>query len=588
MKTMKQIIYIIKTQLIILFLVFFTSCADLFDLDVVPPDLISADFVFTNEALVESNIADLYQRFPFDAINPYSGTSGWHDLSTQRGNNFQSCRTHGNMTFENDCKGFWDYVYIRDINFFIENIKNANLPEGFRRRLEGEGRALRAVVYYEMQIRYGGVPLVDVVLDPFDDVPEQYLLRSTEEQLADFIDSELEVAIGLLGTNPSQKGRINRWTAFAYKAIANLWSASIAKFGTLSDNRLTGIPASRADEFYRKASASAREVINSGNYSLLQGADPVQVYSDIFLQSNHAESIYERIYNGVEINHQFTHVNQPTPFSQGQGSLSNPTLELIHFYENLDGTFGKPDLGPTNLYATGRDPWLDKDPRLYATVMFEGDIYAGLVVETYEGIDPTVGGTNPSAIIAQIGVSYQRKPTVGSASRLQENQFFPSTSFLLRKYVETTPQVPAQTEGNNWKTIRLAEMYLIVAESEFELGNLADAATYLNFTRGRVGLLPLDAGTITRDRVRIERTVELMYEGHRWYDLRRWRTALEELDGQIVTGVRPIYHFDSGQYYFLVINGEQVQRVFRQEHYYNPITRARIQLFGHLLENPGY
>ncbi|SHN31348.1 Starch-binding associating with outer membrane [Cyclobacterium lianum] len=587
-------IYKAVTPLLLGLLVFMNSCGDVFDLNELPQDLVSADQVFENEAFAEALAADLYALFPFTSFSTpggghkFAGPLGHHDLGTQRGGSFSGCRTHGGMNLNTDCEGLWDYEYIRELNFFIENIRASALSEAFKRQMEGEVRVLRAATYFKMQKRYGGVPLVDVVLDPFEEVPEEYLARSTEEALADFIDSELEAAAGLLTENSEQTGRVNRWTAYAYKARANLWSASIAKFGTLADNQLTGIPSSRANEFYEKASAAARQVINSGNYSLLQGADPVQTFFSIGVEDSNAETIFERIYNGVEINHAFAHQNQPTPYSEGQGSQMNPTLELVNHFENLDGTFSTPELGPDNLYADGDGPWANKDPRLYATVLFEGDLYAGNVVNLYEGIDPTVGGTNPDAIISEVGVSYNGKPSVGNASRRQANQFFPSTGFLLKKLVAEIPFVPDDREAYNWKELRLGEMYLIVAESEFELGNMADAAMYLNFTRERVGLKPLNAGTITRDRVRIERTSELIYEGHRWDDLRRWRTAQETLNGQIVGGVRVIYHDDSGQYYFLPIQGETVQRLFRPEHYYNPITLARIETNGALVENPGY
>jgi hypothetical protein len=587
-------IYKALTPFLMVFLVLMNSCGDVFDLNEVPRDLVSADQVFQNEAFAEALAADLYALFPFTSFSTpngghnFDGPLGQHDLGTGRGGGNTSCRTHGGMAVNTDCEGLWNYEYIRELNFFIENIRASALSESFKTQLEGEVRVLRAAVYYKMQKRYGGVPLVDVVLDPFEEVPEEYRVRSTEEAIADFIDTELETAAGMLSENPEQTGRVNRWTAYAYKARANLWSASIANFGTLADNQLTGIPSSRANEFYGKASAAAQQVINSGNYSLLQGADPVQTFFSIGVEDSNAESIFERIYNGVEINHAFAHQNQPTPFSEGQGSQLNPTLELVNHFENLDGTFSTPELGPGNLYESGDGPWANKDPRLYATVLFEGDLYAGNVVDLYEGIDPTVGGTNPSAVISEVGVSYNGKNSVGNASRRQANQFFPSTGFLLKKLVAEIPFIPDDREAYNWKEIRFAEMYLIAAESEFELGNLAEAAMYLNFTRERVGLIPLNAGTITRDRVRIERTSELIYEGHRWDDLRRWRTALDALDGQIVGGVRVIYHDDSGQYYFLPIQGETVERLFRPEHYYNPITLARIERNGDLVENPGY
>ncbi|MEQ9221486.1 MAG: RagB/SusD family nutrient uptake outer membrane protein [Cyclobacteriaceae bacterium] len=600
MKNMK-LLYKSITPYIFLGLGLLASCEGVFDLNEAPRDRVSGEQVFQDENFAQALLADLYARFPFDGFANHTTALGNHDLGTMRGNSATSCRTHGGMTGTNDCWGLWEYSYIRDLNFFIESIRESPLSQTFREKLEGEVRTLRAAVYFKMQQRYGGVPLVDVVLDPFGDVPIEYQRRSTEEEIADFIDSELQASADLLAGlgSTSAKGRINEWTAYAYKARANLWSASIANFGTLASNNLTGIPAGRANEFYGKASTAAQTVINSGEYSLLQGGDMERTYWNTVIEDSNDEVIFEKIYNGVEINHAFSHLVQPTPYSEGQGSQLNPTLGLVNSYENLDGTFSTPAFGPNNLYPTGTAPWANKDPRLFATVFFEGDTYVGNRIDLWEGVDPTQGGTDPDAIVSEIGVYVQNgttntdgngKHSIGVASRLQENHFRPSTGFMLEKYVAETPFVPDDTEAYNWKELRLAEMYLIAAEAEFEMGNTGPATTFLNFTRNRVGLMDIEAtpGGITRDRIRTERTSELIYEGHRWNDIRRWRTAESLLNGQIVEGLRVIFHEETGQLYFLVIPAETVQRQFRPEHYYNPITDGRIEDNGELIENPGY
>jgi starch-binding outer membrane protein, SusD/RagB family len=135
----------------------------------------------------------------------------------------------------------------------------------------------------------------------------------------------------LLGTDPSRKGRLNRWSAYAYKARANLWSASIAKFGTLADNRLTGIPAARANEFYEKASAAAREVINSGNYSLLQGSDPVETHYGILVEDSNSEVIYELMYNGVELSHGHTSPCSTANLLSGRGCNVQSNIRTFKF-----------------------------------------------------------------------------------------------------------------------------------------------------------------------------------------------------------------------------------------------------------------
>ncbi|MEM9859755.1 MAG: RagB/SusD family nutrient uptake outer membrane protein, partial [Bacteroidota bacterium] len=183
-----------KTPLLILLLVLFGSCEDVLNLNEVPQDRVIGEQIFQDEAFAEALAADLYANFPFTGYSSSGGSVGHHDFGTQRGGGFAGCRTHGGMNINNDCEGLWDYEYIREMNFFIENIRESPLSESFKMQMEGEIRVLRAALYFKMQKRYGGVPLVDIILDPFEEVPEEYTVRSTEEALADFIDSELETA----------------------------------------------------------------------------------------------------------------------------------------------------------------------------------------------------------------------------------------------------------------------------------------------------------------------------------------------------------------------------------------------------------
>ena len=161
---------------------------------------------------------------------------------------------------------------------------------------------MRAFAYFEMMKRYGGVPLVDVVIDPFQPIDDKYQVRATEEAIADFIDSELTTAIGLLPDVATPKGRINKWTAYALNARAMLWAASIAKYGTLELNGLVGIPAAQANTYYAKAAAAADAVIGSGKYSLYNAipGDKSENYRMIFIDESNSEVIFEKPYDGVK------------------------------------------------------------------------------------------------------------------------------------------------------------------------------------------------------------------------------------------------------------------------------------------------
>src|SRR5690606_2123090 len=125
------------------------------------------------------------------------------------------------------------------------------------------------------------------------------------------------------------------------------------------------------------------------------------------------------------------------------------------------------------------------------------------IIQSYEGIDPSPTPT-PSAIISSWGNSFQGIPTVGHDSRL--NPFDDHTTrsgFMVKKYIGEELFLAIGQSHTDYMVFRLAEMYLIKAESEFELGNdLQAAADALNATRDRAGISLVDANTITLDHVR--------------------------------------------------------------------------------------
>ena len=493
------------------------------------------------------------------------------------------------MSKTSEALAYWDYTYIRDLNSFIEKIKVSSIIESVRSQLEGEVRFLRSYVYFEMEKRYGGVPLVDVVIDPFNAIDVKFTNRSKEEVIVDFIDSELTQISNMLTIEPLPKGRVNKWTALALKARANLWAASIAKYSTVGSNGLVGIPSSRANEFFQKASDAADAVILSGNYTLYNPVpgNKSENYRKIFLDEGHSEVILERIYDGVNLGHGWDCYYAPWPFA-ARGGVLDPTLEFILGYENIDGTSDQPSFGKDFLYDSGAEPFIKKDPRLFATVFFEGDLWANDTVRTYEGIDPSVT-PDPDEIISNPAYIYKGMSTVGLASRMYSfDERSPNSGFIIKKYLDETKVKIAESESSsNWIVFRLAEMYLTKAEAQFELGDMQKAADALNFTRGRAGISLVDNSSITLDKLRNERRVELAFENNRWWDLRRWRIAESVLNHRF-QGLKIIYHFESKKYYFLPLDCETFTRSFKPEHYYNPITDARIDNNPDLLENPLY
>lgn len=576
-----------KTLYFIIFnLMLFVSCKDDY-LDKQPLNKVSDADVWKTPAMIEAYVTRLYVDFPFAAFA--EAWSRYSDENTENSRN-QNAVTNGQMSRTNDPISYWDYAYIRKMNVFLEKVAESALSPEAKKQLEGEVRTLRAATYFEMQKRYGGIPLVDVVLDPFSEIDKKYTSRCTEEELADFIDSELTAAIGLLTENHEPRGRINKWTAYAYKARFNIWTASIAKYGTVQLNGLVGIPSNRANEFFGKASSAANSVILSGKYSLYnQHSNKAVNYQSLFMDEGNTEVIFQKIYDGVNIGHNWDSENVSPIFSTGTGGRLNPVLEFLWGYENIDGTSGQPLFGPDHLYSDGYEPWNNKDPRLRGTVYFQSDDFGPVLkgIQTYDGLDPSPV-PNPSAIMRGINLTYNGVPTAGDGSNTAYPRRGTQTGFFIKKYLEPVPMVTRFQAKTDWIAIRLAEMYLIRAEAEFELGNTEPAATALNATRSRAGITLVDKNTINLQHIRTERKSELAIENHRFWDLRRWRIAEAILNTHRFQGLTPILHYASGKYYFIQANTEDAARTFLIQHYYNPITDSRIQNNPDLVENPGY
>ena len=209
-------------------------------------------------------------------------------------------------------------------------------------------------------------------------------------------------------------------------------------------------------------------------------------------------------------------------------------------------------------------------------------------MQTYEGID--IGDTPDQAnIVNNPSLSYEGVKQVGVDSRLIIGDDKSTNSgFLVRKWCdEPNLPVPASQSQVDWTIMRLAEIYLTKAEAEFQLNNIPAAVTALNATRARAGISLVDANTISMKKIQTEWMAEYAFENKRFWDLRRWRIADQVLNNQF-NGLRTIWHYKSGKYYFLPLKAETFNRVFRQEHYYLPMTNSMINNNPLLVQNPLY
>ncbi|MDR1171070.1 MAG: RagB/SusD family nutrient uptake outer membrane protein [Bacteroidales bacterium] len=603
---MKKIFVLLLTGVIL-----FHSCDYL---DKTPLDLISDNDVWTDEALVEAYLSNSYYSmayfanespgvnwdgdvfFPVFAVNQVSDEcmSQWRDWGDAlRWYNYK----FGNLKIQGGLLEWWGYAPIRDLNVFIEKLPDTPLSPDLKKTRLAEARFLRAFSYFAMVKRYGGVPLITEV-QPVD-TPEDklYPVRDKEAAVYDFVISEIDEIYNDLNEtmDKSDLGRPSKYAALALKCRAALYAGSIAQFGKLQLDGIVGIPAERADEYYRAACDAADKIVEGGKHALYDAdADKAENFRNIFLVKDNPEVIFARRHNNVNGDHGQGGGNGwcvdffqcPRPQGWNRGNLDGAYLELIEEYEYTDGRSGALDRDAIQqgLWTTD-DLWKDKDPRFFATFYTQNTPWKGNKVEYYKGIllpDGTIQTTD----------SYDGILATG-------DQDVDGTCFGMLKYLDETHDNMAgtnsawATSSQDWQIFRMAEVYLNMAEAAFELGETAKALEAVNKVRDRAGIALL--GSVDRAKIRHERKVELTFEGHRYWDVRRWRTAVQDLSREF-SGLR--YVLDYGSYkagqpkYKLIvidrIDGAVNVPLFREENYYLPITLNRTANNPKLVENPGY
>ncbi|WP_413669619.1 RagB/SusD family nutrient uptake outer membrane protein [Mucilaginibacter sp. Mucisp86] len=523
-------------------------------LDVPPKQVVTSDVAFSDPNLVLSILADLYNRvYDFSGLD--NGWASFADFSesfpSENGSYYIVQRTGWDF----GSWGTWDYKYVRDLNLFIERATAATkLTDAQKNQFIAEGRFLRAQYYFELVKRMGGVPLITKSLnyDFSGNVEALQIPRAKESEVYDFIISEAEAIKGLLPVNVSEKSRATPAAVLAMESRAALYAASIAKYGATTPQVSlpggeVGIPASAATGYYTKALAAAKEIISgtAGNYSLYkQLPDLSDNFANLFLDKSSSESIWVEDFkaNGGKT-HGFTTNDQPFSISDeglDAGRL-NPSLNLVEAFEKLDNTYApmatKDGSGNPIYYTDQLDMFAGRDARLAGTVLLPNGLFKGKRTEVYAGYQLGNGTviSSSDATITQDVPGLGKVQVVGKDGPVNGAEFRTQTGFYIRKYLDPTVGSGRRGRGSdvNFIRYRYAEVLLNAAEADAELGNYAEASGYINQVRLRAGLttpLVLTAANYF-DRIVHERRVELAFEGHTLFDMKRWRIADAVWDG---------------------------------------------------------
>lgn len=530
-------------------------------LNVPPFNVLTTEQSFSDPSQAISIVADLYNR----VVDITSFDLGWESF-IEPGEAVPS--TFGHVTVQRNNWPFgewnnWDYGYIREINLFIERASATTvLSADDKKRFVAEGRFLRAVQYFELVKRMGGVPLItqSLTYDYSGDASSLQFPRAKEHEVYDFVISELEAIKNDLPVSTSTKDRATKATALAVQARAALYAGSIAKYGATTPQVSlpggeVGIPASMANDYYTKALSAAQQIIDgeAGNYSLYNKfpTNAAQNFANLFVdnadKAGNPETIWIEDYKlRSGKTHGFTIQNQPIfGAEEVEGGRVNPSLNLVQTFELLDNTHAPlpiADAGGNPIYYNDPlDLFANRDARLAGTVVLPGSDGKNRPVDIFAGWQLSDGSilTGPSrGFIGQLPGSSTDVKLVGSDGPINAIEYSAQSGFYIRKFVD--PAVGSGSRGTGsevpWIRYRYAEVLLNAAEAAFELGMPDEAAGYLNQVRERAGFTtPLTGADITFDLIVNERRVELAFEGHYLFDRKRWRIAHKIWDGQAMS-----------------------------------------------------
>jgi hypothetical protein len=529
-------------------------------LDVPPLSILTTDIVFSDPALALSVLGDLYNR----AVDFTSLKTGWASF-VEFSEAFPSDgSTVATTTWNYGTWGLYEYGYVRDLNLFIERLNASNgLDAANKARFTAEARFLRAQYYFEMVKRMGGVPLItkSLIYENGTDVTAFQFPRAKESEVYDFIISEAEAIKGLLPSSSLQKSRATAAAALAMECRAALYAGSIAKYGVKSPlvtlpNGEVGIPSNRATGYYTIALNSAKAIINGtvGDYKLYTATpDLAENFAAIFYDksASNKETIFiEDFKSFTEKTHQFT--TQTQPFAQSEEAANsdagrlNPSLNLVEAFEKLDNTYApigtRDDKGSPIYYTNMQDAFAGRDARLAGTIILPDALFKGKKVDIWAGYvlaDGKIVSAANSSVLQTLPGTATAVQVVGADGPVDGLAFRTQTGFYIRKYLDPAPQSGTRGRGSDLPFIRyrLGEVLLNAAEAAFELGDLGLANLYFNQLRARAGLTTPFTLTSANgfDRIVHERRVELVFEGHTFFDTKRWRIANEVWDGTKMT-----------------------------------------------------
>ncbi|MBQ4903992.1 MULTISPECIES: RagB/SusD family nutrient uptake outer membrane protein [Alistipes] len=616
-------------------------------LDIVPDNVPVIDHAFTNAMEAEKYLFTCYSYLPGSGepsgnIGMTAGDEIWLNMPNHVAAPAWDYIAKGVRSADKSQPDFWkgsDYTYalfvgIRDCNTFLENIEDmskvADLTADKRARWIAEAKFLKAYYHYYLLRMYGPIPIVDRNL-PVSASPEEVQVKRQPfddcvKYIVDLLDECNPDLPAVITNRQSELGRITKPINRAVKARVLLLAASPlfngnSDLANFRDN--DGLPLFASEEDsgkWAQAADAAREAIesaeNAGHDLYYFDDAPFEISETTKTQLSVRQAVCDRWNDEVVWGRSggrgragATLQNACMPMLDASMNINAvrgcmaPTLQVVEEFYTRNGVPIEEDktLDFTEInelrtataderynfqegYTTARINF-DRENRFYADIGFDG----GKWIMEYHPSRSDVDTYVLQAKVGQLGYGQVQ----GATS---------STGYFTKKLVHWESGFGNTTAGvveYAWPEIRLAEIYLMYAEALNEAeGPVADVHLYLNKVRSRAGLESVEASWRKystnptkpdtkegmREIIRRERLIELALEGHRYWDLLRWKLATDYFN-QPITGW-DVSQSDAEAYY-------QVKTIYNRtfvapRDYFNPIPNSEMNVNGNLVQNPGW
>ena len=500
---MKHILYILSSFVVLGVLA--VSC----DLTEDPQAQAGRAIVFGDESGIRSYVYSFYDYLP-DYSNAHK-INVMHDHSAK-----MNIGTYEQGAYTTSTSTSWSWGSIRNVNYFIKYNVDPNVPEEVRNNYTGIARMFRALLYYDKLVQYGAVPWIDKPLDPTDE--DLYKTQDSRDVIITHIMEDLDYAaenITVTGITP-YSNTVNKWTALALKSRICLFEGTFRKYHATGSKYgpqyLEGCTIS-ANELLQAAADAAKEIIDNGPYKIHTGtvyeSGGRGAYRDLFISDN---PVTEEVMLAYTQSKDLSVLGEANWYynSTSYGPHLSMTRAFAKTYLNIDGTIYN-EKKANGAYKTFAEETVGRDARMCQTIR---------------------------------GADYTRKDKSGAYVKTAADMSLSLTGYQYTKYVmDDSGYDNARSNDNDVPLMRFAEVLLNYAEAKAELGSITadDWSKTIGTLRRRAGItggdldkLPTVVDTYLQQtfypnvtspvilEVRRERAIELILEGFRMNDLKRW------------------------------------------------------------------